>query len=431
MITILKKLSVCFALSFGIICLTGFSSTIADELSINELTDKFGQEKYSEVFAPLNHLADSGDDHAQYLLGLMYHFGLGVSEDQDKAFILFEKSAFNRSSGGHNGAGEMLARSFLMNEKSRHYDPEFGLRILAALSDLGTLGAQLYLGGYLVAKDSEEVGETSALVEAEMHFQRAATQHNDPGAHLMLYMFKKEKFENEPHLIDEAEKSLIIAANNPHQHQANASLELAFFYKGQAGDGWQKKYFQYIEQSSDLDNVTAMFLLGKAKMLGIDEEPNYPLARSLLEKASQRGHKRAGILLRDLKKKMIAEAKLDSYEAPTNWINSFLAIQSYSAASGSSAQTEQVFKEAGDELFSSGGTSYRRSGRMITGSDGSAYAVKGKTIQNLNTGTTFRYSSGSNSLMGTNGVKYNFRGNQIYGTDGSMCSSVGKSVFCY
>ena len=434
---ILRKNIRSFGLWFGVFWLVAVQpitlTYAGSDYSIKELSKKFSQSQYKEIHAPLLKHAKHGDSHAQYLLGLMYEFGLGVPSDRDSAFSMFRAAAFNPKSGGHNKAGEYLARGYLMDNQSKYYDEALGVRILRALSELGEVKSQLYMGGYLITLSETSDGKDKLMREAEMHFQRAVDQHNDPGAHFMIYILQKDRFDNEQNLINGAVSGLIYAANNAHDHQANAAMELAFYYQKHAVKNWENKYFDALQIAAELDDSQAHFLIGKSKMLGLAGEADYLLAKKSLDKAVKLGHTKAATLLRDVENRITAEAKLDSFQTPTNWIDGFLAIQSGSTGGSRyfSGSTQDEFLESSSEFLSSGGTSFRQSGRIIRGSDGSTFAVNGNTIQNLSTGTSYRYSGSGRSLMGTNGVKYNFRGNKIYGTDGSMCTSIGKQINCF
>ena len=410
--------------------------------SIETLVQKFNEKRFSEIVAPLRELASDGESHAQFLLAVMYYFGEGVEVDRELAFSLFRAAAFNPKTDGHNKAAEFLARSYLMDPKSKHYNKEFGLRVLRALSDLGEVESQLYMGGFLVIEAKEKALEKEMLLkEAFMHFDRAANQHAHAGAHFMLFILQKDRYGIKSEEAKAKSKNLQFAAENRHQFQADAAIELAFYLRDRGEFGWEKQYIRWLEIAADLKKPEALYFLGKAVMFGMVGEQDYLQAKSLLSQAVQLGHAQSSKLLADLQKRVEAEQRLDTFEVPLNWIDSFLAIQSfagretYNSSALGNTQPEYSpryeFDRKDTEFFSASGMHFRKSGRRIVGSDGSQFSVTGNSIQNLSTGTTYRYSPTSNSLMGTNGVKYNFRGKSIYGTDGSVCTTIGKTVSCY
>ena len=419
-----------------------FSPISGSAQSIEVLNEKFNQGRFEEVLVPLQELAAAGVAHAQFLLAVMYHFGEGVEMDRDFAFTLFQAAAFNPRTDGHNKAGEFLARSYLMDKASKHYDKEFGLKILRALSDLGEVESQLYMGGFLILEaEEQQMSKDLLLEESYMHFNRAAEQHSHAGAHHMVFLLQKERYGIKSKEAISAIGNLKIAAANQHTYQADAAIELAFYFRNSDEPNWEIQYVRWLKVAADLKKPEALYFLGKAEMLGLVGEQNYQQAKLLLTEAKKLGHAQSSRLLSDLEKRVLAEQKLDAFKVPSNWIDSFLAIQAFagrdtygssvSGGANASYSSGYSFNKSDGELFSSSGLSFRRSGRMIVGSDGSQFSVNGNKIQNLGTGTTYRYSPSSNSLMGTNGVKYNFRGRNIYGTDGSVCTSLGQSVTCY
>ena len=371
----------------------------------------------------------------------MYTYGLGVTKNNERAYTLLRLSAFNQKSGGNFQAGSHLARIFLMNSDTEYYDKELGLKILHALSDEGDVKCQIYLGGYYVLESEKTPGNEELMLEGQKHFQRAATQHNHPGAHLVLYKIAQGSMGEDSNMIAKSLDGLVYSAETQHLHQEHAAMELAFYFKKSQQPNWETQYTKYLKIAANLGNLDALYFLGKAKMLGIGDAANYQEAKDLLIRAQKGGHKRANILIRDIEKRIEEHANLDNFIVPDNWIDKFLAIQSYSSADSysfsahgtgaTSYSDEFTVQRDSDGFLSSKGTRYQKSGNQIIGSDGTHFSIGKDTIQNLSTGTLYRYSESSDSITGTNGTKYNFRGNNIYGTDGTVCTGFGKFVSCY
>src|ERR1700722_1841651 len=62
---------------------------------------------YATAFNDFKALADHGDAHAQYMLGLMYHDGQGISPDENAAFAWFRKAAEQGNADAENYLGYM------------------------------------------------------------------------------------------------------------------------------------------------------------------------------------------------------------------------------------------------------------------------------------------------------------------------------------
>jgi TPR repeat protein len=62
---------------------------------------------YAAAFNSFKALADNGDAHAEYMLGLMYHDGQGISPNENAAFGWFRKAAEQGNADAENYVGYM------------------------------------------------------------------------------------------------------------------------------------------------------------------------------------------------------------------------------------------------------------------------------------------------------------------------------------
>jgi uncharacterized protein len=68
-----------------------------------------GREDYQTALAEWLPLAESGDERAQYNIGLMYEYGRGVPEDQGKAFKWYRRAAEGGAVPAQHNLGTMYA----------------------------------------------------------------------------------------------------------------------------------------------------------------------------------------------------------------------------------------------------------------------------------------------------------------------------------
>src|SRR5690348_14433626 len=69
--------------------------------------DVYNRGDYVTALALLRPLADHGDARAQYNLGVMYHFGLGVPRDDSAAMNWYRKSAAQGIPDAQDTIGQM------------------------------------------------------------------------------------------------------------------------------------------------------------------------------------------------------------------------------------------------------------------------------------------------------------------------------------
>ena len=133
--------------------------------AINSMGDLYATEDYIPTCLPEDYAQASyyfkqgtlrGNAHSMYRLGLLYHDGLGVKKDKNRARDLFRKAAEKE---GHSGAAYALATSQYHNEynpdyKEAHY--WYLVLVEAGLTSAHFFLADMYMNGYGVKKDYVE-----------------------------------------------------------------------------------------------------------------------------------------------------------------------------------------------------------------------------------------------------------------------------------
>lgn len=82
------------AIIFAIL-LSGCVSTIDEHAVLNQAGLDFQSKNYSQAFDRLFPLAKKGNPQAQYTVGYMYYYGLGVHENRKQAQFWIHQSADN------------------------------------------------------------------------------------------------------------------------------------------------------------------------------------------------------------------------------------------------------------------------------------------------------------------------------------------------
>ena len=156
-------------------------SALGDDL--DEAGTQFSKGNYEQAFKAFKRLADQGSAPAQLKLGLMYHYGLGVKENDAVAFRWLAKAAeqanaeaqfqlanmyvygfgvpkteqdpdlqavqwyFKAALQGHAEAQYNLGLMFLAG-KGVERSTEEGIKWITRAAEQGSPGAQAFLGSY-------------------------------------------------------------------------------------------------------------------------------------------------------------------------------------------------------------------------------------------------------------------------------------------
>lgn len=112
-------------------------------------------------------IAEGGDAHAQYNLGLLYARGQGVAQDQAKAAAWYEKAASQGVAAAQYNLGVMYA-----NGQGVKADPEQAAKWFLKAAEQGVTDAQTGLGSIY----QEGEGAFRNYAEAEKWYRKAAEQ---------------------------------------------------------------------------------------------------------------------------------------------------------------------------------------------------------------------------------------------------------------
>jgi len=124
---------------------------------------------YAAAFNDFRSLADHGDAHAQFMLGLMYHDGQGISPDETQAFAWFRKAAEQGNAEAQNYVGYMYTHGQGVTENR-----VAGFEWLRKAAAQGNATAQYRLG--IAYVDGKGTAQNDARAVA--WFRKSAEQGN-------------------------------------------------------------------------------------------------------------------------------------------------------------------------------------------------------------------------------------------------------------
>lgn len=166
-----------------IVCAFALAAPIASAQNFESGMESFKKGDYAKALQVFNRLAKDGNADAQLKLGLMYHYGLGVKEDDKVAYDWVRRSAeqanaeaqfqlgnmyvygfgipkteqdpdlqgvqwyFKAALQGHAEAQYNLGLMFLAG-KGVQQSQEEGVKWITRAAEGGSPGAQSFLGGY-------------------------------------------------------------------------------------------------------------------------------------------------------------------------------------------------------------------------------------------------------------------------------------------
>ena len=122
---------------------------------------------YATALQVLRPLADHGDARAQYVIGVMYYNGEGVSLDSDQAVKWFRLAADQRLANAQHNLGHMYAKGEGVSRDYSEAVKWFGLAADQGLADAQYNLGLLYENGWGVSRD---------YAEAAKWYRRAADQ---------------------------------------------------------------------------------------------------------------------------------------------------------------------------------------------------------------------------------------------------------------
>ena len=175
-----------------------FAQDIEVEQAFKKGEDLFNHQNYSEALPYLEEAANHNNDEAQFLLGKMYHQGLGTEIDYAKAMKWYEKSIVNENAKALNNLGVMYMEELGVE---KNYSKAKFLFEKAAEKGLGmaifNLG-DLYFYGHGVAKDcikaleyykqAAEIGHSDAMIKMAWMYMHGNGVKQDLSASFKMYL---------------------------------------------------------------------------------------------------------------------------------------------------------------------------------------------------------------------------------------------------
>lgn len=125
---------------------------------------------YATALPILHPLADQGNSHAQFILGLLYHHGRGVPQNYTEAVTWYRRAADKGEAGAQLNLGVIYLKG--TGVPKNYAEAEKWLRLAA---DQGDAGAQFNLG---VMLDNGR-GVSQDYVAAHMWFNLSVAQGNE------------------------------------------------------------------------------------------------------------------------------------------------------------------------------------------------------------------------------------------------------------
>ncbi|MDB4239030.1 sel1 repeat family protein [Alphaproteobacteria bacterium] len=383
----------------------------------------FQSQKYKEAYEIIIDLDKSGNPFGTYLLGQMYELGLYVKKNEVKSYDTYVKSA----KSGFEQPAYRLARNFFLNQSSKFFDEKIGLNTLLELEKRDHPDGTFYLGVWLAKNRKDKVSKKIAEKAFEKAWNLGILESG-----LLIYIKNRDEFnEGKVEKITKI-NYLIQASETKSKIQGHANFELAMLYKDEKHLPKNlKKYIYHLERAVDLGEARSALLLGKAYLLGMVEDPDYPSARFYLEFAQKNKIKGAEFALITLRKREKEEQTIDSFSTPVSIYNQFITSQIYSKKYNNMNKDNSImnsYTSNGNTVIGSDGTRIKKSGNRIVTSEGTSYRIQGNMMKSSD-GINYRLIG--NSIKGSDGSSARIIGNTIKNSNGTRCRQVGISIKCY
>ncbi len=414
------------------------------ELKHNEIeTDLKNGENESAYYKSLA-LHQSKNLVGTFWLGWMYHEGLFVQKDLEKAAQYLFKAAKideNYIPTGNVEAAYYYAALFALDQKSKYYNMALALKFLVACQEIGHKEATYLLGRTSLRLSlNENAKDPDFLREKAVESLRKASALGKVEANYFLYKLELEEAEKGSISSLTTIGKLTEAVNKKNEFQGFAANDMALLYKnGRYVSRDLKKYISLLKKSANLGYGLGALNLGKAYLAGVLADPDYEAARFYLEFASKYDEKlkrAAEHSLEVLQHQENMEKLARSFQPTLEQIDNFLTAQNFSNLrssrdSGASKSNAGVLSIDSASSYQNGYpriVRFTRTGDEIRGSDGSRFRLRNNTLRSSKGS---RYTINGNRIRGSNGVTYKIRGNTIRGSDGTRCRTSGRTTRCY
>jgi len=140
------------------------------QAGLREAMDAYKHRNYPVALREFSLLADQGNAHGQYGLGMMYATGKGVPKNFEQALTLFRLAADQGEAGAQNFLGVMYAKG-----QGVPKDYQQAVSWLLKAAEQGEAGAQNTLG----LMYSSGTGVTVDMVQAHMWFSLSESAGNE------------------------------------------------------------------------------------------------------------------------------------------------------------------------------------------------------------------------------------------------------------
>lgn len=187
----MRLLAVIVVLSFVL----ATSSSSAPRPSATDHAAKAMQKgDFKTALAELSPLAAKGDPNAQFLLGMLYDAGNGVTRDQARAASLYRKAAEQ-----HHLIAQLFLGVLYYSGQGVKKDPGAAAHWFQAPADSGNDQAQFYLGSLYASGEGVKQDDSTAI-----HYlsQAAAQRHTRAMGMLATALFSRSHGDGDQDLVD-------------------------------------------------------------------------------------------------------------------------------------------------------------------------------------------------------------------------------------
>lgn len=252
--------------------------------NINQL-DGYNSRDYVDLFEQVSAHARSGNDEAIGLLGVLYFYGIGTTQDVDKAVELLSNAHANKDLGGVISG--LLAIAYYKGiSVEQDYDAAFDLfysSIDYSVNNYIFKGAykylaEMYFKGYGVSTDYSKA--YLFIVKSLSNNPKEAKSKNMLASLYEQGLGLKSNYKLAHELYNQ-----VITDNNEPQEVARAYYSLSRFYKeGLEVTVDHDTARKYVKKAAELGNILALHEMYESYKYGIGVEKNESLSLNYLFK---------------------------------------------------------------------------------------------------------------------------------------------------
>ena len=275
-------------------------------LELKEANKALDNEDYQRAFNIYKYLAEKDNAEAQYRLGSLYDFGIGVKQDKDKALMWFSRAHKNLLPLAKNGdlsSQYLLAQLYDMREgigQDSKKAKEWWTRAYHGylqLAEQGDVEAQYQLGWLLFTAEGIDRDENKAIE----WFEKSAAQ-NHINAQFLLGRHYSADFGSPTDINHKKAAEYFEKAAT--QGHIGAQWRLGDYYNfGIYTERDINKSLKWYEKAAKQGSDMAQCALGNIYENGDGVKQNYSKAREWYKKAADQGNKNAKEALQRLQNK--------------------------------------------------------------------------------------------------------------------------------